>query len=933
MTTIDLRSTQAFLSSLRNLGWHLSTTTDNLTPHLPATLALTPSPDTLVQTTRRLARDSPSGCATLISLESRPTLALSLDHGASHTRTLLDHPDLLTPFTLTTDPLELALHLDRTIARRNVEHTFFDDIRQRVHALTHTFSSTSPLSIADRNALTLRVVSRLMFLAFVATKSWLNDDPHFLPRIAHDHPRHLFRHTLQPLFFTALNQQHPTDPRFSAIPFLNGGLFEPSPIERAHPDLDLPDTEAHALVNLLSRYTFHPDERTGEPAVDPRMLGTVFERLMLSSDRARTGAHYTPPHLVTHILQDATSALSHDLSHARILDPAAGSGAFLLGALHLLLDHHRTHTPHRSDADHIRHILASQLYGIDLSHAAVTLCRLRLWLALAAHLPDGTGPHITPLPNLAHRIRQGNALLSHASWAATRGIELPPHLLSQHRTHAVSLALATTDKAHHDAILRQTERDLATHLASSALERARRNLHEHLHPPQTSLLPTPSLHNQQTTRRLQRAVDDATSALERVQTSDALAFDPHIHFADALSQGGFDLVVGNPPWVRLSDQPAPLRHALRATSRWVANAGSGSPFGAQPDLSVPFVERALSLTRPGGAIGLLLPAKLLTADYASALRDGLLSTAHPHTLRLHPTHGFDAAVYPMTLVATPDHRTSPTHISTHTSFSLPPTLLRAWPAPGAPFPLLPPDLTRLLHHILETAPPLSDRLTPRMGIKTGCNAAFLDPPLSPHSLPAVRGSDLRPHAHYPSTTLLFAYDLETLSPLPSLPPNLLEHLAPHSETVARRADARPDDPPWRLFRLRPDALGHRVAIRDIATTLTAAALPPVSQGGPLALNTLFTLACPDEAAAHRLALWLNSAVCRFVATSIAEPAMHGYHRFRARTISRLPLPYPVLTGEGPLGRALTHATPSETDNIAFQMLGLTSAEQELLGIA
>lgn len=936
MATIDLQSRQTFLDSLHAAGWplHILDTPDAafLTPNLPAALAIAHHPDALTRTARTLARQASCGIAIVVLPGSRPQVALSLDHGVHLTHAPLDHPELRAPFATTRDPAELALALDRTLARQQLERTFFDDIRERVTSISRSWTSSVPLSASDRNALTLRMVARLMFLAFVATKRWLADDPCFLARIAHDHPRSLYRTTLQPLFFEALNQQRPTDPRFSDIPFLNGGLFERTPTESAHPDLDLPDTEAHALVNLLARYRFHPAERATDHAVDPRMLGTVFERLMLAPDRSRTGAHYTPPDLVDSLLNDAIEALHHDLSHARILDPAAGSGAFLLGALHRLLDHHRIHAPHRTDAEHIRHILAHQLYGIDLSDAAVTLCRLRLWLALAAHLPDGTGPHIEPLPNLSHRIRQGNALLSHTAWAAARSVELPAALLTRHRTHAAALALATHDaKLRHDTALRDTERNLAISLATAAVDRARHELHLHLDPPQTTLLPSQSVRDQTKTRQLQRTLDQAKTSLERTRTSDALAFDPHIHFADAMSDGGFDLVIGNPPWVRLSDQPADLRAALRATSRWVARAGSGLRFGAQPDLSVPFVERSLSLTRPGGATGLVLPSKLLSADYAGALRDGLISSAHLHSIRTLDLHGFDAAVYPMTLVATPDHREHPTRIHTHTTFDLPRPLLRAWNAPGAPFPLLSPDLARLLHHLLHIAPPLSDRLTPRMGIKTGCNAAFLDAPPSPHTYPALRGGDVRVDGFSPSTSLLFGHDPISGAPLTSLPSDLLNHLEGFLPTLRQRADARPDDPPWRIFRVRPEALHHRVAVRDIATTLTATALPPVSEGGPLALNTLFTIAVPDAPCAQRVARWLNASPCRFVARAIAEPAMHGYRRFRARTIACLPLPDPVLTGSGPLGHALSHThTPEEVDALACRILGLTTNERQLI---
>src|SRR5262249_15415554 len=100
------------------------------------------------------------------------------------------------------------------------------------------------------------------------------------------------------------------------------------------------------------------------------------------------------------------------------------------------------------------------------------------------------------------------------------------------------------------------------------------------------------------------------------------------HFGDVMARGGFDLVLGNPPWVRAEDLPLRLRDGLRRRFRcW---KGSGHGFAHQPDLSVAFIERGIELLTPGGTLGMLVPAKLASARYGTRLRTALTEHATLH---------------------------------------------------------------------------------------------------------------------------------------------------------------------------------------------------------------------------------------------------------------------------------------------------------------
>jgi hypothetical protein len=145
------------------------------------------------------------------------------------------------------------------------------------------------------------------------------------------------------------------------VPFLNGGLFEPTMLERR--------TGVPVWSNVLWRDAFdevferfHFSVREGETDdhVAPDMLGRVFEGVMDPQDRRRSGTFFTPPQLVQDIVRAGlAAALEHrfglgegayawvyggrapprppDLRQLRVVDLAVGSGAFLLGALEELV--------------------------------------------------------------------------------------------------------------------------------------------------------------------------------------------------------------------------------------------------------------------------------------------------------------------------------------------------------------------------------------------------------------------------------------------------------------------------------------------------------------------------------------------------------------------------------------------------------------------
>jgi hypothetical protein len=418
--------------------------------------------------------------------------------------------------------------------------------------------------------------------------------------------------------------------------------------------------------------------------------------------------------------------------------------------------------------------------------------------------------------------------------------------------------------------------------------------------------------------RSRGSLRDLRSAARRVERDGTVPFFSfESHFGDVALRGGFDVVAGNPPWVRAERLPPRVRETLAARySCWRA-AGTGTGFAHLPDLAVAFTERALELVRPGGVVALLVPAKLATSGYAEALRQRLthstrLDRAAP--LAEPASRAFAAAVYPMALVAA---RADPTGVETTTT-----TL---GPKPGAPaIPqrllqsagpwVLVPDADRVARRLRAAFPTVGDRWTPQLGVKTGADEVFLVSAACAGTRPAVRGRDLGAWRCDARLHLLWTHGPDG-RPLPRLASEMAARLAPHFGRLRRRADYRAGAP-WQLFRTALARAPHRVLWPDLGRRLSAA----VPEAAIVPLNTVYGIATRDADEAVALAALLNSRWLTALARLVADPARGGFHRFNARVVRDLPAPIagsPVWAALAALGARREPADDAVAD--AFEL--------------
>jgi hypothetical protein len=825
------------------------------------------------------------------------------------------------------------------LGRDALTRRFYRALEAQVAALAGSVSARADV---DPRQIALLYVSRLLFLRFLEAKGWLNAEREFIST-RFDHCMRagggFHRRVLLPLFFGTLNTPPSRRARaaraFGAVPFLNGGLFTRTPIERRAGAFAFSDEQLGAMLEqLFARFRFVAREDSAtwsEASVDPEMLGRAFESLMASGERRTGGVYYTPHELVARVTEPALATAfatsGRQVRELRVLDPACGSGAFLVYALERLAGRRRELGDERDLSTIRREVLARSVFGVDRSPTAVWLCELRLWLSVVIESNEGDPLRIPPLPNLDRNIRVGDALTG-AGFApgvivgSRRVADLRIRYMRATGSRKQVLA-RTLDRAERARVLAQTEREI---------EVARHARRERLTAQRAVDLFGERTPSTPASRRELAHLKDRLRALRnerrRIQDGGALPFSFGAFFADAQAHGGFDVVVGNPPWVRVHRIPAALRLQFRRTYEvfrappWSAGntrAGAAPGFATQVDLAALFVERSVALLRDGGTLSLLLPVKLWKSLAGSGLRQFVTRATQP--LRLEDfsdsRHAFDAAVYPSLLVAAKGSSMQrllvmAIHDRRATrEWRIEPSSLSLDGTAGAPWLMLTPDARIAFERVRAAGPSLSTVFgPPRLGVKSGCNAAFLLKVIDRRNgLASVVDADgecgsveselLRPALRGDTVVawacgecrewILWTHDASG-APVAQLPERARRWLHRRYGALAARTDVARARRWWALFRVdAADYATSRLVWADFGRRPQALVLPAGDRTVPL--NTCYALRCPDERDAWALAAILNSVLGAAWLNAVAEPARGGYRRYMSWTVGLLPVPH------------------------------------------
>ncbi len=429
-----------------------------------------------------------------------------------------------------------------------------------------------------------------------------------------------------------------------------------------------------AVYESLLDYEPKPEDapapvRTSRPAsAKPITLVTGSDR------RKATGTFYTPQPLAQYLVRQTLGALVRDrppeaILALRVLDPAMGSGAFLVAACDFLARAYENALVAAggclpgdiSPAEQrlIRRTVAERcLFGVDLNPMATQLARLSIWLAsLAAD---------RPLSFLDHHLTTGDSLLgtwlsclrrAPASGPRRETAALP--LFDEERAGAalqaalpVRFTLADTPNDTAEQVRRKERALAALNRPDSALSRWRRVADlwcAHWFSPAIPAAAFGALSDAILTGQGELPDHTTRSIVEHAEAASAerrffhweLEF-PEVFF-DArgarLASPGFDAVLGNPPWdmIRADSGSADRRSRARSEEagvlRFARDAGvyEASSTGHANRYQL-FVERALALAKPGGRIGLVLPSGVASDHGSGPLRRLLFSRCRVETL-------------------------------------------------------------------------------------------------------------------------------------------------------------------------------------------------------------------------------------------------------------------------------------------------------------
>jgi len=571
-------------------------------------------------------------------------------------------------------PLNLLDEADWTVGYKQwlsawdveaVTRAFFKDYREVFNGVRDALPTDFT---GDRTLWTQRLFNRLLFIHFLSQKreGWLRfrDRRDYLHGLweGRDRAANFYRAHLRPLFFTALNNRHvrslrEDNPTLHAligdVPYLNGGLFEKAADDDAIQTV--PDDALGAVLALFGRYRFTITESTPddvEVAVDPEMLGKVFEELI--TGRHESGSYYTPRPVVAFMCREAlkgylgggagiaalvdgrsadsltrreAAALLHRLAGVRAVDPACGSGAYLLGLLHELyeltglLELRADPLTARAQYERKLAIIQNALYGVDLDPFAVNVARLRLWLSLAV---EHTGDVPEPLPNLDFKVEVGDSL----------AVPLPQRDLTGDIFRQAQLDEYRAAKRDYGSPYFTEDRKALY----GRIDALKGELAAWAHPQQKGQAadPVPGFDWQVEFAEVftsSEPVADLGGAMNLGGT-----------LAEAPTPGGFDIVLANPPYVRqelIKDQKPRLKAAFPEV------------YAGTADLYCYFYGRAVQLLKPGGMLAFISPNKWFRAGYGANLRKFLAETCQVDSITdFGDLPVFQAAsTYPMIFIA------------------------------------------------------------------------------------------------------------------------------------------------------------------------------------------------------------------------------------------------------------------------------------------
>ena len=642
-------------------------------------------------------------------------------------------------------PLTIQSRHDDAFDVEAVTKQFFEEYKAIFRILEDDLNKQANNS-TWAHAYSLQFLNRCMFIYFIQRKGWLGNDCDFLLNFWKSYQccgqsQNSFVDTwLKILFFEAFNDKFhgghnyfppEIEEALSLAPYLNGGLFTEHRFDQEH-KAAISDRRFEQVLKFLERYNFTIAEDSPldkEVAVDPEMIGKVYESLVnIQEDvdaRGEAGIFYTPrteidlmcrlslvDNLANHLGEDRKEllyqlifalepdektdadkavagaglwpALHERLHDITLLDPACGSGSFLVGMLNILddLQERANHQLGVKEApyDRKKRIIGQSLYGVDVMEWACHVAELRLWLALiidAEFTREELHVRREPLlPHFSFKIRCGDSLVQEVGGINLGHIagsqEIPPTLKAR-ITNLKNEKLKfynndATCKFHSVNALKNEEKRLFSDILDARQHRIQERikaLRGRLEGPQESQI---RLDGTVTSRshqmdleasKYRQEIEALTTEFTQTEMSKrALGAAKEVPFVWDIAfveifegeNEGFDIVMGNPPYVRQEAIAAPVVHGIQITNNkreykaklalsvyqafphffgYKASTNTAAhKIDGKSDLYIYFYLHGLSLLNDKGSFCFITSNSWLDVGYGADLQEFLLKHSH-----------------------------------------------------------------------------------------------------------------------------------------------------------------------------------------------------------------------------------------------------------------------------------------------------------------
>lgn len=523
---------------------------------------------------------------------------------------------------------------------KEVNNKFYQGVSNLYNNLVYHLQSENEISATDSKQFSSRLLGRLLFIWFLRKMDLINEDMGYFNTNGMSSTEY-YESYLKPLFFHTLNtdiSKRNVTIQDEKTPYLNGGLFDIKDNDFYNQSISFPENYFERLYAHFNEFNFTVDESSVDyelVAVDPEMLGQIFESLLAShnedddiSERKKTGSFYTPRHIVDYMCKESirqylyreinnskyekgiddlidmtdakfierkssstldlwgtntntvVSKIKKALDEVKIIDPAVGSGAFPMGMLQIISKLYERILPvsQYNGYDVKLNIIENNIYGVDIQPMATEISRLRAWLAIVVDdYQDNQKIH--PLPNLEFKFVSANSLVELETqgelWADT---ELESKLSTIRQKYFRATTTNSKNKWHKEYydITQQTE-----------LFEDKRN--EQL-----------------------KTFDPFNNV------SSATFYDSEFMFG--ISEG-FDIVVGNPPYIHLED--------LNEEERTFYGNLNYETYASKGDMYTLFYELGVNLLKESGILSYISSNKWMKTGYGKKLRNYFIKKTNP----------------------------------------------------------------------------------------------------------------------------------------------------------------------------------------------------------------------------------------------------------------------------------------------------------------